>query len=50
MSLAFQMDAFNAFNQTNWGNPAVTVTGGGFGQIGGTNPPRNVQFGLRFAF
>jgi hypothetical protein len=50
MSLAFQVDAFNLFNRTNWGNPGTTVTGGGFGQIGSTNPPRNLQFGLRFAF
>jgi hypothetical protein len=51
MRLAFQMDAFNAFNRTNFSNPATTVTGGGFGQITGTNPPpRNLQFGLRFQF
>ena len=50
MSLAFQVDAFNLFNRTNWGNPGTSVTGGGFGQIGSTNPPRNLQFGLRFAF
>jgi hypothetical protein len=50
MTLALQMDAFNVFNRTNWGNPAITVTGGGFGQISATNPPRNLQFGLRFVF
>ncbi len=50
MSLAFQADAFNVFNRTNWGNPGTSVTGGGFGQISGTNPPRNVQFGVRFTF
>jgi hypothetical protein len=49
-SLMFQADAFNVFNHTNWGNPGTTVTGGGFGQIGGSNPPRNVQFGAKFAF
>jgi hypothetical protein len=49
-SLMFQADAFNAFNHTNWGNPGTGVTGGGFGQIGGSNPPRNVQFGAKFAF
>lgn len=50
MSLALQADAFNLFNRTNWGNPGTSVTGGGFGQISGTNPPRNLQFGLRFTF
>ena len=52
MSLAFQADAFNAFNRTNWGNPGTggAGLGGGFGQIGSTNPPRNLQFGVRFAF
>ncbi len=50
MSLTFQADAFNVFNRTNWGNPGTSVTGGGFGQISSTNPPRNLQFGLRFTF
>jgi hypothetical protein len=50
MTLALQADAFNLFNRTNWGNPGTSVTGGGFGQISGTNPPRNVQFGARFTF
>ena len=50
MSLTFQADAFNVFNRTNWGNPGISVTGGGFGQISSTNPPRNLQFGLRFTF
>jgi hypothetical protein len=50
MSLVFQADAFNAFNRANWGNPGTTVTSGGFGQIGSSNPPRNLQFGGKFAF
>ena len=50
MSLMFQADAFNAFNRTNWQNPGTSATGGGFGQIGNTNPPRNLQFGAKFAF
>jgi hypothetical protein len=48
--LAFRADAFNVFNHPNWGNPGTTVTGGGFGQIGSSNPARNVQFGAKFAF
>jgi hypothetical protein len=50
MSLMFQADAFNAFNHANWSNPSTTVTGGGFGQIGSANPPRQLQFGAKFAF
>src|SRR5258708_22968355 len=48
MSLAFQMAAFNVFNRTNWGNPGTTVTGGGFGKISSTKPPRNPHLGVRF--
>ena len=49
-SLMFQADAFNVFNRTNWQNPGTSVSGGGFGQIGASNPPRNLQFGARFNF
>jgi hypothetical protein len=50
MRLMFEASAFNVFNRTNWQNPGTTVTGGGFGQISATNPPRNLQFGLKFNF
>jgi hypothetical protein len=50
MKLMFQADAFNVFNRTNWGNPGTSITGGGFGQISGTNPPRNLQLGARLNF
>jgi hypothetical protein len=49
MSLQFQADAFNVFNRTNWGNPGTSVNGG-LGVIGTANPPRQLQFGARFAF
>jgi len=49
MSFMLQADAFNAFNHTNWANPGTTV-GGGFGQIGASQPPRQVQFGAKFRF
>ena len=49
MSLQFQADAFNVFNRTNWGNPGTSVSGG-LGVIGTANPPRQLQFGARFAF
>jgi hypothetical protein len=50
MNLMLQADAFNVFNRTNWQNPGTSVTGGGFGLVSATNPPRNLQFGARFAF
>jgi hypothetical protein len=50
MSFALQADAFNVFNHTNWQNPGTTVTSAGFGQIGSSNPPRQLQFGGRFTF
>jgi len=49
-SLMFQADAFNVFNRTNWQNPGTSVSAGNFGQIGGSAPPRNLQFGARFNF
>lgn len=50
MKLMFQVDAFNVFNWTNWGNPGTSITGGGFGLIGSSNPPRNLQLGARLNF
>jgi Carboxypeptidase regulatory-like domain/TonB-dependent Receptor Plug Domain len=49
MNLQLQADAFNVFNKTNWNNPGTSV-GGSLGLIGGSNPPRQLQFGARFAF
>jgi hypothetical protein len=49
MSMAFQADAFNAFNHANWQNPNVNI-GSSFGKITGANNPRNIQFGVKFAF
>jgi len=49
MNLLLQADAFNVFNQTNWGNPGTNPSSG-FGQITGSNPPRQMQFGAKFAF
>ena len=48
-SLMFQADAFNVFNRLNWQNPGTNVDGG-LGVLSGTNPPRQLQFGARFAF
>jgi hypothetical protein len=63
IKLLVQADFFNAFNQTNFNNPNVTmpalVTGAdprlniktsGFGSITGAAPGRNVQIGLKLTF
>ncbi len=55
----FRMDAFNAFNHINLGNPNGNVDSASGGQItsgpypastGGTTNPRQLQFTLHFAF
>ena len=55
----FRMDAFNAFNHINYGNPNGTldsstggsISGGPFpASTGGTTNPRQLQFTLHFAF
>jgi hypothetical protein len=55
----FRMDAFNAFNHINFGNPngtidsgsAGSITGGPFPQgTGGTTNPRQLQFTLHLQF
>jgi len=49
MGLLFQADFFNAFNRANWGNPGTSASGG-LGIINSAAPPRQLQFGLKFAF
>jgi len=48
--LRFQADMFNAFNRANFRAPSTVLTNGGFGTIGATGPPRNIQFGLKLDF
>jgi Carboxypeptidase regulatory-like domain len=50
MRVTFQADLFNAFNRTNFSNPAATITSNNFGQITSVGPPRNIQLGLRVDF
>jgi hypothetical protein len=50
MNVTFQWDAFNTFNRVNYSNPSTTITSSTFGQITGANPPRQMQFGLKFSF
>ncbi len=49
--LQFRAEAFNVFNHTNFliGNN-VSLHDPIFGHAGGTNPPRNLQFGLKLSF
>ena len=53
-SLQFRMDAYNAFNQTNWsglnGFSVNNVGSKSFGQITQSFPARVLQFGLKFTF
>jgi hypothetical protein len=51
MGFMIQLDAFNAFNRINYGNPATTVTtSSSFGTITSSQPPRQVQIGAKFTF
>ena len=50
MRLQFQADLFNAFNHTNFNDPATVITNADFGRITAAGPPRNVQLGLRLTF
>ncbi len=51
MGLMLEVDAFNAFNRINYGNPATTVTSSSsFGTITTSAPPRQLQLGARFTF
>jgi hypothetical protein len=51
LHLQFRAEAFNVFNHTNFllGNN-TSLHDPLFGSAGGTNPPRNLQFGLKVSF
>jgi hypothetical protein len=51
-TLQFRTEFFNAFNHTQFSNPAVTdVSKGTFGQITSTSVnPRLIQFALKYLF
>lgn len=48
----FRLDLFNAFNHTQWSNATNTtlIANVNAGRIGGTRPPRQMQFSLSFMF
>jgi hypothetical protein len=50
--LQLQADIFNAFNRANFRDLEnnLSASGGGFGTLGTTGPPRNIQFGLKLTF
>jgi hypothetical protein len=50
IGLRVQADMFNILNITNFGNPNVTVTDAAYGTIGGADPGRNIQLGMKFIF
>lgn len=48
--LEFRMEAFNLFNKTNFSAPNGNRSSNAFGTITGTQPAREIQFALRYAF
>jgi hypothetical protein len=52
-TLEFRAEAFNVFNKINLGNPRTRIdqpTPGRITEVAGASRPRQLQFGLRFAF
>jgi hypothetical protein len=50
-TLELRLEAFNMFNNINWGLPAVNYDAGTFGQITSmAGDPRIVQFGVKYGF
>jgi hypothetical protein len=51
VKMRFRADVYNAWNQTNFGNPNTTPSNSAFGRITGTNgDPRNWQLALKLHF
>ena len=50
-SLELRIEAFNLFNNFNWGNPVTTLDSATFGQIQSqAGDPRILQFGVKYGF
>jgi hypothetical protein len=49
-NLQFRGEFFNLPNHTNFGNPAHTFEGAGFGIVNSARPARQVQLGMRFTY
>ncbi len=50
MNLEIRIDAFNAFNNVNFGVPNLNVASAAFGRIGSALDAREFQFGLKLNF
>lgn len=48
--LQFRTDFVNAFNNVNLNAPSTDITSGNMGLINGSQPPRNIQFALKFYY
>jgi hypothetical protein len=49
--LEFRVEAFNLFNNFNWGNPTTNFDSGQFGRITATaGSPRIMQFAVKYEF
>lgn len=48
--IELRMEAFNFLNKANFGNPNGNRSSGGYGTITSTQPAREIQFALRYAF
>jgi hypothetical protein len=48
--LDLRLEAFNAFNNVNFGNPAATFPNSDFGTISSAGDPRVIQTAIRFRF
>ena len=49
-SVEVRVEAFNAFNWFQWGQPATGLNSATFGQITTAGAPRVLQFALKYAF
>lgn len=50
VSLRFTADSFDVLNHVNFDDPNVTTSSTSFGAITGSQPARNIQFGLKLLF
>jgi hypothetical protein len=48
--LQFRVEAFNAFNWVNWGNPNGTLGNTNFGIISSAGAAREMQLSLKYLF
>ncbi len=49
-SFEIRVEAFNAFNHTNFGDPTTATNSGNFGKITSAGTPRQLQFALKYLF